>query len=98
MLISLDKAVEILMKGSHVIIQTRDGKLAIVPEDKASLQVTSMEAINLMFYVIRQSAGDTFESLNAQLDELLEKAKEEASKPDPTELRAQRYREIRGLT
>ncbi len=99
MLVSLEKATEILMKGGYVVIATRDHKLAIVPEDKADITVTSAEVINMMLYVVRQtSPEDTFDTLKAQLDEMLEQAPLEAAKPDPTEERAKRYREIRGIS
>ncbi len=98
MLVSLEKATEILLKQGYVIIATTDNKLALVPEDKADIKVTSMEAINMMLYVVRQSSPeDTFENQKARLDELLEQARIEAAKPDPVEERAKRYREIRGI-
>lgn len=99
MLVSLEKATEILMKGGYVVIVTKDNKLAIVPEDKADITVTSAEAINMMLYVVRPtSPEDTFDDLKARLDEVLEQARLEAAKPDPTEERAKRYREIRGMS
>ncbi|MGQ9836400.1 MAG: hypothetical protein ACUVRV_00175 [Cyanobacteriota bacterium] len=90
MLITLEKAGEILAKGSHVAITTSDGKIALVPKGKETLKLTSTEAINMMFYVIRSS--EPAETVRAQLEEAIAKAQA----PDPAEERARRYREIRG--
>ncbi len=97
MLVTLEKALEIVGQGKHVIIMTTDGKIALVPSDKADLKVSSMEAINLTFYVVRMGSGDDIQALWSQLEQAIQDAAERATKPDPAELRQQRYREIRGI-
>ncbi|MGY4560106.1 putative RNA binding protein YcfA (HicA-like mRNA interferase family) [Thermostichus sp. MS-CIW-32] len=39
MLVTLEKAGEILAKGSHTAITTTDGKIALVPKGKETLKV-----------------------------------------------------------
>lgn len=90
MLITLEKAGEILAKGSHVAITTTDGKIALVPKDKETLKLTSTEAVNMMFYVVR--SAEPAETVMVQLEEAIAKAQA----PDPAEERARKYREIRG--
>ncbi len=90
MLITLEKAGEILAKGSHVTITTTDGKIALVPKGKETLKLTSTEAVNMMFYVVR--SAEPAETVLAQLEEAIAKAQA----PDPAEERARKYREIRG--
>ncbi len=90
MLVTLEKAGEILAKGSHTAIPTTDGKIALVPKGKEALKLTANEAINLMFYVVR--SAEPVETVMAQLEEAVSKAKA----PDPFEERARKYREIRG--
>ena len=90
MLVTLEKAGEILAKGSHTAITTTDGKIALVPKGKETLKLTANEAINLMFYVVR--SADPPEAVMAQLQEAAAKAQA----PDPAEERARKYREIRG--
>ncbi|MFQ3613493.1 MAG: hypothetical protein SNJ68_07235 [Cyanobacteriota bacterium] len=90
MLITLEKAGEILAKGSHVVITTTDGKIALVPKGKETLKLTSTEAVNMMFYVVR--SVEPAETVMAQLEEAIAKAQA----PDPAEERARKYREIRG--
>lgn len=90
MLITLEKAGEILAKGSHVAITTTDGKIALVPKGKETLKLTSTEAVNMMFYVVRST--EPAETVMVQLEEAVAKAQA----PDPAEERARKYREIRG--
>ena len=87
MLVTLEKAREILAKGSHTAIPTTDGKVALVPKGKEDLKLTAAEAINLMFYVVRSTEPP--EKVMVQLQEAVAKA--QASDP------ARRYREIRGV-
>lgn len=91
MLITLEKAGEILAKGSHVAVATTDGKVALVPKGRETLKLTSTEAVNMMFYVIRST--EPVETVMAQLEEAAAKAQA----PDPAEERARKYREIRGI-
>ncbi|NJK62465.1 MAG: hypothetical protein HC921_07055 [Synechococcaceae cyanobacterium SM2_3_1] len=97
MLVTLEKALEIIGQGKHVMIMTTDGKIALVPSGKADMKVSSMEAINLMFYVVRMGSGDDVQPVWAQLEQAIQEAAEQANKPDPATLRQQRYREIRGI-
>lgn len=90
MLISIEKAAEILKKGDHTLVLTTDGKVALVPHAKAELHMSSMDAINLMFYVIRPSdPEDDVETIQAKISAILSKAEQEKA-------RQQKYREIRG--
>ncbi|MCJ2542674.1 hypothetical protein [Thermostichus vulcanus] len=90
MLVTLEKAGEILAKGSHAAITTTDGKIALVPKGKETLKLTSTEAVNMMFYVVRST--EPAETVMVQLEEAIAKAQA----PDPAEERARKYREIRG--
>jgi hypothetical protein len=97
MLITFEKAVEILSKGKDTTLITSDGKVAIVPKDKAGLKISSMEAINLMFYVIRAaSPEETAEAILVKLQPAVAEAIEVASRPTPDQIRQKKYREIRG--
>ncbi|MEN9204024.1 MAG: hypothetical protein Q6K80_10410 [Thermostichus sp. DG_1_6_bins_120] len=91
MLVTLEKAGEILAKGSHAAISTTDGKVALVPKGKEAIKLTSAEAVNMMFYVVRST--DPVETVMAQLEEVVARAQA----PDPVEERAKKYREIRGI-
>ncbi|MDX2272176.1 MAG: hypothetical protein NW237_09550 [Cyanobacteriota bacterium] len=98
MLVTIEKAIEILAKGKHVMITTTDGKVALVPSDKTDLHMTAAEAVNMMFYVVRSpDASLSLEALQAQIQAGLEVAVAKAKEPTPEEIRQQKYREIRGI-
>lgn len=97
-LIPLPKALELINKGQHTVIDTTDGRLALVPQDKGNLKVSSVEAVNLMFYVVRTSGADDLASARAQLDAALEKVATQGSEDEQTRHRMEKYRQIRENT
>jgi hypothetical protein len=95
MLIQLPKALELITKGKHTLLITTDGKLALVPHDKADLKITSSEAVNLMFYVVRTSGADETAVAQAEIESAIAKVAERGTEEDQARARMEKYRQIR---
>lgn len=95
MLIQLSKALELINKGNHSVLTTTDGKLALVPHDKAELKLTSAEAVNLMFYVVRTSGPDDLAHAKAEIEAALAKVAELGNEDEQLRARMEKYRKIR---
>ncbi len=91
MLVTLDKAADILAQQKHMISMTTDGKVALVPTDKVDLRLTSMDAINYGFYIVK--GANSVDEIKAQLEAA---AAKQISATEKLQQRQQNYRELRG--
>ncbi|MEM9155883.1 MAG: hypothetical protein AAFY57_03840 [Cyanobacteria bacterium J06642_2] len=97
MLVPLAKAAEMLGTGKHTYLVTTDGKVAIAPISQTASALSSIDAMNMMFAVVKsEHAEDTAERICEELDRLVAEIRARPVELTPDEKRAAAYRAIRG--
>lgn len=97
MLISIAKASNMLAKGKHAYLVTTDGKVAIAPLGKEKLSMSSIDALNMMFAVVKpENAADTPDTICVELDRLVEDIQARPAELTAAQKRVAAYRAIRG--
>ena len=67
MVISIESAVRILAKGEFVMIETTDGRVALVPKSLEQTPLHSSDAINSLYYVVKGESTQKVQSLIKQI-------------------------------